>query len=146
MLAMLESVPDAGRGDARFQRAVTLADHLAAGRGKWLDYMDGTGQNQIAWWNEHTSLASLRPRFAALERHWTDYLAQLDPARVAQDFEFTESDGSRHSLPIEAQIVQLIGHACYHRGQVAQLVDQLGGETVDTDYADWWWMNSKAAR
>ncbi|MGC4045162.1 MAG: DinB family protein [Armatimonas sp.] len=42
-------------------------------------------------------------------------------------------------MGIEVQIVQLIGHAPYHRGQVALLVDQLGGEVVDTDYADWWW-------
>jgi uncharacterized damage-inducible protein DinB len=143
MLAMLESVPAANRSDARFQRAVTLADHLAAGREKWLDYMAGEGQNQIPWWDEQCDLATLPPRFAALERQWTDYLAHLDAVRLAQDFEFTESDGGRWSLPIEVQIVQLIGHAPYHRGQVALLVDQLGGETVDTDYADWWWMNRK---
>ncbi len=34
MLAMLESVPEANRSDPRFQRAVTLADHLAACREK----------------------------------------------------------------------------------------------------------------
>jgi uncharacterized damage-inducible protein DinB len=55
---------------------------------------------------------------------------------------FSEGEGE-FSLPIEVQIVQLIGHASYHRGQVALLVDQLGGETVDTDYADWWWTNRK---
>ena len=81
----------------------------------------------------------MRPRFAALESHWTDYLTQLEEDHLAQDFEFTESNGERYRLPIEVQIVQLIGHAAYHRGQVVLLVDQLGGETVDTDYADWWW-------
>src|ERR1043166_3986830 len=129
MLAMLESVPEASRSDARFQRAVTLADHLAAGREKWLDYMDGEGRNQIAWWDERCELATLRPRFAALESQWKDYLARLEADRLAQDFEFTESNGACFRLPIEVQIVQLIGHALYHRGQVALLVDQLGGET-----------------
>ena len=76
---------------------------------------------------------------AALESQWTDYLARLDEGRLAQDFTFTESNGESFSLPIEVQIVQLIGHSAYHRGQVALLVDQLGGETVDTDYADWWY-------
>ena len=143
MLAMLESVPEASRSDARFQRAVTLADHLAAGREKWLDYMDGEGRNQILWWDEQCDLATLRPRFAALESQWTDYLSRLEADQLAQEFEFTESNGERFRLPIEVQIVQLIGHASYHRGQVALLVDQLGGETVDTDYADWWWFNRK---
>jgi uncharacterized damage-inducible protein DinB len=143
MLTMLESVPVPNRSDARFQRAVTLADHLAAGREKWLDYMAGTGQNQIPWWDERCDLATLRPRFAALETNWSGYLAHIEADRLEQDFKFTESNGESFRLPIEVQIVQLVGHAPYHRGQVALLVDQLGGETVDTDYADWWWMNRK---
>jgi uncharacterized damage-inducible protein DinB len=143
MLAMLDSVPEGHRTDPRFQRAVTLADHLAAGREKWLDYMEGKGHNQIAWWDERCDLATLRPRFAALESQWTDYLARLEQDQLAQDFEFTESDGERYRLPIEVQIEQLIGHAAYHRGQIALLVDQLGGETVDTDYADWWWAKQR---
>ena len=143
MLAMLASVPQANRSDARFQQAVTLADHLAAGREKWLDYMEGKGSNQIAWWDPQCELATLLPRFAALESQWTDYLARLQEDQLAQAFEFTEADGERYRLPIGVQIVQLIGHASYHRGQVALLVDQLGGETADTDYADWWWSNQQ---
>ena len=139
MLAMLDSVPEANRRDARFQRAVTLADHLAAGREKWLDYMDGEGQNQIAWWNEQCDLATLRPRFAALESQWTAYLARLDDDQLAQNFEITESNGESFRIPIAVQTEQLVGHAAYHRGQIALLVDQLGGETVDTDYVDWCW-------
>jgi uncharacterized damage-inducible protein DinB len=146
LLAMLESVPEARRADPRFQQAVTLADHLAAGRENWLDWMEGEGRNQVAWWDERCELATLRPRFAALESQWTDYLARLEADRLAQDFEFSESDGERYRLPIEVQIMQLIGHASYHRGQVSLLVDQLGGETVDTDYADWWWSHGEGKR
>lgn len=143
MLAMLESVPEDQRSDARFQRAVTLADHLAAGREKWLDYMDGKGQNQIPWWNEQCELSTLRPRFAALESQWADYLARLQEEQLPQTFTLTESDGAVYHVPIEVQIVQLVGHASYHRGQIALLVDQLGGETVDTDYVDWCWINQQ---
>ncbi len=138
MLAMLDLVPDARRSDARFQQAVTLAGHLAACRENWLDHMAGEGRNQVAWRDKQCDLAALPSRFAALERAWTDYLARLQEDRLAQDFAFTDN-GERFSLPNEVQIVQLFGHASYHRGQVALLVDQLGGETVDTDYADWWW-------
>lgn len=146
MLTMLESVPEDNRGDARFRKAVTLADHLAACREKWLDYMDGKGANDLLWWNEQCDLATLRPRIAALESLWTDYLARLDENRLARNFEFTESNGETFSLPTEVQIVQLIGHACYHRGQIALLVDQLGGEATDTDYVYWWWTNREANR
>jgi uncharacterized damage-inducible protein DinB len=34
-------------------------------------------------------------------------------------------------------LTQLFGHAWYHRGQIAQLVAELGGKAVDTDYIFW---------
>lgn len=140
MLTMLESVPEPRRADPRFQRAAVLVDHLAAVRERWLVYMGGAGGKESAWWNEQPQLDTLRPRFAELERAWTDYLADLDEERFGRQFEFTEANGEVFRIPIAVQIVQLAGHADYHRGQVALLVDQLGGETVDTDYADWCWM------
>jgi len=137
MLSMLESVPEARRGNARFQKAVSLAGHVAACRENWLDSMAGDGVSQVAWIDESCPLSILRPRFTALEIGWTTYLGQLDDEQLAESFEFPCDDGNRYSLPTEAQIVQLFHHASYHRGQVALLVDQLGGETADTDYIYW---------
>ena len=77
MLVMLESVPEAGRSETHFQQAVTLADHLAACRENWLGYIEGRGGVPTAWWNAQCDLATLLPRFAVLERRWTDYLAAI---------------------------------------------------------------------
>lgn len=128
MLAMLESVPPSSRSDARFQRAVTIAGHLAACRENWLAYMDAECHYPVVlcdgpWFDEQCDFATLRPRFTALESQWTDYLGRLQEDQLAQDFEFSVSDEERFHLPVEVQIVQLIGHAPYHRGQVALLVD-----------------------
>ena len=144
MLAMLQSVPQAGQNDARFQQAVTLAGHLAACRENWLDRMEGNDYPPAAWRDAHCDIATLPARFAALHACWTEYLACLDADKLTQDFEFMEGEDGPFRLPVEVQIIQLIGHASYHRGQVALLVTQLGGETEDTDYADWWWANRRA--
>ena len=144
MLAMIASVPEAGRSESRFQQAVTLAGHLAACRENWLDRMTGQSDGSVAWWDAGCKLASLRPRFAALEGRWTEYLAGLSDDQLAQEFEFTEGGPSFH-LPTEVQVEQLFGHTAYHRGQIVLLVDQLGGETVDTDYVDWWWARRESA-
>ena len=142
MLTMIESVPEANRGDARFPQALSIASHLAGCREYWLNHMDGESAGQAAQYDGPRDLAALGPRFAAIQARWTGYLARLDDDRLAQDFEFSE-EGQTFRLPVEVQTVQLFGHAAYHRGQVALLVDQLGGEVVDTDYADWWWANRK---
>lgn len=137
MLTMLESVPEANRTDPRFQRAVTIAAHLAACRENWLTWMAGEDQPIGQWFEPDATLESLRPRFAVLEQRWADYLAALPDDQLQATFSFTEGDGNTYRVLREGQLIQLDGHACYHRGQVVLLVDLLGGETVDTDYIDW---------
>lgn len=137
MLAMIESVPADGHTDERFHRSLTLAGHLAACRENWLDRMTTGGENQTEWWPTAISdIASLRTRYSAMETDWRNYLLELDNDALAQDFEFA-SGGRRYRWNIEGQLVQLLGHAHYHRGQIALLVTQLGGEAVDTDYLYW---------
>jgi uncharacterized damage-inducible protein DinB len=133
MLTMIESVPPANRGDARFQQAVTLAAHLAFCREYWLHLMHGGEKTGGEWFEPAANLPMLRPRFADIEARWTEYLAGLDDAGLSREFELAFGE-YRMDWYVEGQILQLLGHAPYHRGQVALLVDQLGGETVDTDY------------
>ena len=137
MLGMLESVPAEARSDPRFQRAVVLAAHLAACRENWLDRMVAGGTHQVEWWPESAEIAGLGPRYVALEERWSAYLDQLCDDQLDVDFEFSVSSDTRYRWNIEGQIMQLVGHAFYHRGQIALLVEQLGGETVDTDYLYW---------
>jgi uncharacterized damage-inducible protein DinB len=136
MLAMIDSVPPERRSDPGFGRAVDLAAHLAACRENWLDRMAASGTNQVDWFPRNVPLESLRPRFARMEVQWIQYLNGLSDEDLERDFEFPARDG-RYRWNIEGQIVQLVGHAFYHRGQVSLLVDELGGKTVDTDYLFW---------
>lgn len=135
MLAMLESVPTDARGDDRFARALRLAAHLASCREIWLAFMKGLPQ-PCPWWEEDVALESLAPRFAAMEADWTAFLAGLDDNDLAQNFSFVDG-GETWSVLLEHQIMQLVGHAPYHRGQIALVVDELGGQTIDTDFIFW---------
>lgn len=137
MLTMLASVPEANRTDPRFQQALSLAAHLAACRENWLTWMAGEERPIVAWFERDTTRESLGPRFAALEERWTTYLGSLTDDDLEQTFSFTEANGVTYRVVRGGQITQLYGHAHYHRGQVVLLVDQLGGESVDTDFIDW---------
>ena len=139
MLAMIDSVSLERRTEPDYLRAIKLADHLARGREKWLWFMQGKGRTEVPWWSDVESLDTLRPRFDALHTAWQSYLASLTDADLPRLFSLIEQNGEEFQIPIEVQLVQLAFHAGYHRGQVAQLVDRLGGETVDTDYADYLW-------
>jgi uncharacterized damage-inducible protein DinB len=137
MLDMLASIPLDRRDDPRFAQAVTLVAHLAACRENWLDRMTTGGKNMVDWWPKDVRPEELCDRYNALEARWSDYLGGLSDQDLAQDFEFTTGDEARYRWNVDGQIKQLIGHAFYHRGQVALLVSQLGGQSVDTDYLYW---------
>jgi uncharacterized damage-inducible protein DinB len=136
LLTMIESVPEPQRTDARFQQAVNLAAHLAVCRENWLSWMNDEGLPVLPWFEADADLSALRLRFAALEERWVTYLAALTDDGLERVFTFAEGGGEWRWY-VEGQIIQLTGHASYHRGQIALLVDQLGGTTVNTDYADW---------
>jgi len=136
MLAMLAGAPKVARGDARFTQAVDLAAHLCACRENWLDRMTNAGQCQVDWWPKNFPLAELPARFQEWESRWTAYLANLTDEKLVSDFEYPYNTGT-FRLGIETQVMQMVGHAFYHRGQIALLINQLGGETVDTDFLYW---------
>ena len=53
------------------------------------------------------------------------------------DAALVSEKGDRYRWPLIDLLTQLFGHAWYHRGQIALLVKDLGGEPVDTDYIFW---------
>ena len=99
--------------------------------------MDDDGKAVDHWFEEGADFETLRQRFANTERFWTLYLHRLQDEDLARNFEFDTSEGAHYAIEMEIQLTQLVGHAFYHRGQIALLVDRLGGTTVDTDYLFW---------
>jgi uncharacterized damage-inducible protein DinB len=73
----------------------------------------------------------------AIEQRWTAYLVRLTDADLAADFVYTGGDGRRYRWRLLDLLTQIFGHAWYHRGQIAMLVKDLGGEAVDTDFIFW---------
>jgi len=99
--------------------------------------MTEAGRGTLSWWPKDVVLEDLLGRFKAIEDRWTAYLSNLSDENLDVDFDFHISPKVGYRWNIEGQIRQLVGHGFYHRGQIAMLVDQLGGKTVDTDYLFW---------
>jgi uncharacterized damage-inducible protein DinB len=134
---MLDSVPHVMRNDPRYQRAVDLAHHIAATRENWLDRMDNGGEGQTEWFPHGCELETLEERFERLHDRWRAYLGLLENDELPARFNFTSVGGRSFEWRVDSQLLQLMGHAVFHRGQITMLVDDLGGETRDTDYILW---------
>lgn len=132
-LTMLASVPADRRGTPQFERAIGRMAHLVAARRRWL-FRLGHYPDCPPGFPTGATLDSLAPDVAATEAAWVAYLATLDDAGLARTFDYTAPDGKRLRWIVEGVLTQTFGHAWYHRGQIAQLVAELGGTAVDTDY------------
>ncbi len=133
---MLRSVPPASRASSQFTRAVGKMAHLLAARHMWL-YRLGVVTGHPGSWFPPTTLEELPATMAAIEQRWIAYLAALTDAELDAEFVFSRDEGERYRWRLVDLLTQVFGHAWYHRGQIAMLVKDLGGEAVDTDYIYW---------
>lgn len=136
VLRMLESVPAANRSSPSFARALSKASHIIAARHMWL-YRLGICTDKPADWFPPTTLEELPATTADVERRWTDYLSRLTEHDIHADIEWTGADGKRRRWPLINLLTQVFGHAWYHRGQIALLVKDLGGQPIDADFIFW---------
>ena len=110
--------------------------HLVAARRRWLHRL-GHWPDAPGLFPEGTALPDLSPLVADTEAAWVAYLSRLDDSELARELEWETNDGHRYRWDVEGILTQVFGHAWYHRGQIAQLVAELGGKAVDTDYIFW---------
>jgi uncharacterized damage-inducible protein DinB len=136
VMTMLLSVPERHRGSAAFVRAVGKMAHLVAARHFWLRRLGACDDRPESWFPS-TPLERLPGLLEEVERRWTVYLERLTDAHILAPCELTSEDGSRWRWPLIDLLTQLFGHAWYHRGQVALLVKDAGGQPINTDYIFW---------
>lgn len=135
VLQMLRSVPGPARETPGFARAVGKMAHLVAARHNWL-FRLGLLEAAQDWFPPMT-LDELPAAIEAVEKRWTGYLANLSDDDLAADFTWRRDDGQHCRWRLLDLLTQVFGHAWYHRGQIAMLVSDLGGEAIDTDFIFW---------
>lgn len=135
-LAMLESVPADRRGTPEFEKATGRLAHLVAARKRWLHRL-GAWPDLPPIFPAGLTLADLGKQVEEVESVWVGYLASLNDADLARVIEWTAPTGQHFRWDVEGILTQMLIHAPYHRGQIAQLVALLGGRAVDTDYLYW---------
>jgi len=84
----------------------------------------------------HT-VADLRAAWASLDTGREEFLSSLTAARLDEPLAFRNMKGDAFEYPLGSLLLHVSNHATYHRGQVMQLVRQLGGTVSSTDVLFW---------
>ena len=113
-------------------RAIALYAHLAAAEHVWLSRLEGRPPAHAVWPAlDLDAAATLAAETAAA---LGAYVARLDAAELAREVAYRNSAGQPFRDRVEDVLAHVALHGSYHRGQIALLARQGGGEPASTDY------------
>jgi uncharacterized damage-inducible protein DinB len=112
--------------------------HMAGAEWIWLERWHGRSPaKDLAWslWTTEScpDLDVLKGRWKNLIDARTEYVSELDEARLASELPFKLLSGDASSMRLVDQMQHVVNHATLHRGQVVGMIRQLGIEPPSTD-------------
>lgn len=118
---------------ALYRRALGIAAHIQGARHEWLARL---GRIERRPWTMFPDwpLDEIERDTLRLDALWTAYLDELTDAALARRVEYTSLEGKRYFNTVAAICSHVFNHGSYHRGQLAMLVRQAGGEPARTDH------------
>ena len=84
------------------------------------------------------SVEALSEKWTSLHREQMDFAEKLTPEQLNADLAYTNTRGQHFSYPLWRQMIHVVNHSTYHRGQITTLLRQLGEQPVSTDLIVYW--------
>jgi uncharacterized damage-inducible protein DinB len=110
----------------------TLA-HIAGGEWLYLERFRNRSPEKLPPSNEYPELASLRAKWAQIERDLSDLIAGLFQADLDRVLDYRNTRGTPYSNRMSELLQHLANHGTYHRGQVTTMLRQLGAKAATLD-------------
>lgn len=110
----------------------TLA-HILGAEWIWLERWNGRSPTALLNAEDFSAVESLRARWKTVEQDLQRFIQSLTLERLREDVAYTNTRRERFAYPLWQQLVHVVNHSSYHRGQVTTLLRQLGAEAVSTD-------------
>ena len=83
--------------------------------------------------SEIPDLSSLGARWSTFQIDLHGFLDGLDDAKLVAQLSYRDLKGNPHSEPLFEQMLHLVNHSSYHRGQVVTMMRQVGVPPTGTD-------------
>ena len=110
-------------------RVVALIAHIVATQRVWLERVLSVAQSVAVWpkWSVGESAKEL----PMVHRDWIRLIATND---LSREITYANTKGQEFRNKLSDVALHLAFHGVYHRGQIAALVRQYGGEPAYTDF------------
>ncbi len=133
-LDSIETIPADRRSGAAYERLLGLIPHNLIARRVWrMRLLEQPYENPKAWFPS-MSIADARAMAREVDAEWDAFLPTLTLEHMERSHSYKTSDGTPHTRLIRRSLTHVFNHSTYHRGQVARLVTEHGGERAATDF------------
>lgn len=132
-IASLRTVPMTPAEHPDSARARGVLAHAIMARHEWLSRLGAIEKRAWVMFPDWT-IDQLETDAARLDAAWSAYLVGLDEAALARVVVYHAFDGTGYSSTVAEVLTHVFNHSTYHRGQVAMLVKQAGGQPASTDF------------
>ncbi|HMF91523.1 MAG TPA: DinB family protein [Candidatus Angelobacter sp.] len=115
----------------------TLA-HILSGEWIWLERWNGISPTALLDAAAFPTVESLKVRWETVEQGYHEFLHSLSLARLQKNLAYINRAGQPYEYPLWQQMVHVVNHSSYHRGQVTTLLRQLGAQPIATDFLEYY--------
>ncbi len=113
-------------------RAAEIWSHVQCARAIWLHRV-GAG-DPVPELFPRWSLDRAISECAAMDDAWPKYLTSLDEPDLNRIVTYRTTEGAAKTTALTDILTHVFNHSTYHRGQIARLVTDSGGERAATDF------------
>ncbi|MDX2115584.1 MAG: DinB family protein [Planctomycetota bacterium] len=133
-LAAIETVPTDRRTGAAWERLTALVPHNLVVKRIWRWRILEQAHEKPASWFPPMSVEAARAMAREVDAEWAAFFPTLTAADMERSHSFKTSDGTPMTRLVRRTLTHLFNHGTYHRGQIARLVTEHGGERPATDF------------
>jgi len=122
---------DAHRYPEQFQAMLQILDHTNVVDQIFKGHLTGVNEQLFQSTNSEKtpSLYELRAAVSATDNWYIDFVSCISAERLKQRLHFTFTDGDSGTMSCEEMLLHVITHGGYHRGNVGQILEELGLES-----------------
>lgn len=119
--------------------------HILGAEWIWFERWDGRSPKALLSVQEFPTLAAITARWKEVEQARRKFLQQLQTSDLETELTYVNQRGETWKYPLGQQLVHVVNHSTYHRGQITTLLRQLDAKPVSTDFLFYYDEQRKAA-
>ena len=117
-----------------FKNGRGLLQHVVGGDRIWVDRWNGTSTKSAPQFPPTHGGREFRDEWQKVKADQRRYFDSLTPQKLQSSLTYTNLRGETHTWPMTDLIYHLVNHGTYHRGQMTQLLRDLGQGAPATDF------------